>query len=211
MVRDQIAARGVKDLVVLAAMIKVDRLLFVPDDMRDMAYADSPLPIGYGQTISQPYIVAYMTEQASLGKDERVLEIGTGSGYQTAILGEIVREVYSIEVNRSLAEQASRKLEVLGYENVKVKYGDGYGGWPGQAPFDAIIITAAPPVIPEELLDQLKEGGRMIVPAGTTHQEIYRVTKLVEGYKKEELIAVRFVPMVRYADKLSAKGERHEE
>jgi protein-L-isoaspartate(D-aspartate) O-methyltransferase len=178
-------------------MIKVERRLFVPEDMKGLAYADSPLPIGYEQTISQPYIVAYMTEQAALDKGARVLEIGTGSGYQTAVLGEIAAKVYSIEIIRPLADGASMRLEKLGYGNVSVKCGDGYKGWAEEAPFDVIMITAAPPVIPDELLLQLKTGGMMIVPAGTLHQEIYRITKLEEGYKKEQLIGVRFVPMVR--------------
>ena len=168
MVEYQIKNRGIRDPKVLEAMLRVERHLFVPDEMKDKAYMDSPLPIAMGQTISQPYIVAYMTETLHLGSEDRVLEIGTGSGYQAAILAEIVKEVYSIEIVKELAEEASRRLQNLGYTNIYVKHGDGYKGWPEKAPFDAIIVTAAPPEIPEELVRELTSpGGRMIVPVGS--------------------------------------------
>lgn len=197
MVEEQIVARGVSDPTVLDAMRKVERHLFVPASLQAIAYADEPLPIGYGQTISQPYIVAYMTEALGLKKTDKVLEIGTGSGYQAAILAEMVKEVYSIDVVESLVDSAEKRLTSLGIKNIKLKTGDGYKGWPDAAPFDAIIITAAPPEIPEEVIDQLKVGGRMIVPVGVLIQELCLITKTKSGYDKISLIPVRFVPMVR--------------
>ena len=176
MVESQIKAWGVSDKRVLDAMLKVERHVFVPLALRGLSYIDSPLPIGMNQTISQPYIVALMTELAGLEGDETVLEIGTGSGYQAAILGELAREVYTIEIIPELAKRAGALLEELGYENIKIKEGDGYLGWPEYAPFDVIIVTAAPPSIPERLLDQLSEGGRMIVPVG---EEGIQVLKLL--------------------------------
>ena len=166
MVREQIAGRDVRDPRVLAALAHVPRHELVPDEMREYAYEDRPLPIGHGQTISQPYVVAYMTEQLRLRGDERVLEIGTGSGYQAAVLAELAREVYSIEIVEELGERARADLARLGYSNVHVRVGDGYRGWPEQAPFDAIIVTAAPGHVPQPLIDQLAVGGRLVLPVG---------------------------------------------
>lgn len=163
MVAGQIAARGVSDEKVLAAMRRVERHLFVPPALKDAAYADEPLPIGHGQTISQPYIVAYMTEAARIKSGDNVLEIGTGSGYQAAIIAEIAGKVSTIEVVEPLAEESRKRLQDLGYNNTEVRHGDGYKGWPEKAPFDAIIVTAAPPYIPEDLISQLKVGGRMVI------------------------------------------------
>ena len=196
MVETQIEERGIGDSKVLDAMLKVKRHLFVPEGSEAFAYNDYPLSIGYGQTISQPYIVAYMTEAAGLKPTDRVLEIGTGSGYQAAVLAEIVKEVFSIEIIEPLAEEARTRLLRLGYTNVKVKWGDGYKGWPEYAPFDAIIVTAAPPAIPEELVKQLKTGGRMVVPIGSIFQELYLITRTGEGFERRALLPVRFVPMV---------------
>ncbi len=197
MVRQQIRNRGVRDERVLAAMGKVERHLFVPWNLRYMAYEDTPLPIGYDQTISQPYIVAFMTEAACLEPDDRVLEIGTGSGYQAAVLAEIVQEVYTIEIIEPLADSAGVNLKEMGYDNVTVKHGDGHKGWPEKAPFDAIIVTAAPQKIPENLVGQLKPGGKMVVPVGSFYQELYLITRTEQGFEKETLLPVRFVPMVR--------------
>ncbi len=166
MVREQIRRRGVADPAVLDAMARVPRHLFVPDGLRAEAYVDHPLPIGQGQTISQPYIVALMTELLALDRSQKVLEIGTGSGYQAAVLAELVDSVYTIEIRDELARQAGDLLDRLGYENVHVRVGNGYRGWPEEAPFDAIIVTASPPEIPEALVEQLKVGGRMVVPVG---------------------------------------------
>ena len=195
MVRQQIAARGVSDPRVLDAMRKIPRHELVPQDLRKHSYADHPLPIGEGQTISQPYIVAYMTEQLRLKGEEKVLEVGTGSGYQAAVLAELCKEVYTIEIVESLAKQAAKDLERLGYENIHVLHGDGYRGWPDHAPFDAIIITAAPERIPEPLLEQLEVGGRMILPVGDRYQELILITRTKEGTRERRLIPVRFVPM----------------
>lgn len=196
MVDEQIAARGVTDPKVLAAMSRVERELFVSAALKKAAYADEPLPIGYGQTISQPYIVAYMTEALRLGPDDRVLEIGTGSGYQAAILAELVKEVYTIELVEPLAVSSRERLALLGYRNVEVLCGDGYKGLPEKALFDAIMVTAAPPEIPAQLAAQLKEGGRMIIPVGSFFQELYLITKTVTGLETKPLLPVRFVPMV---------------
>jgi protein-L-isoaspartate(D-aspartate) O-methyltransferase len=197
MVREQIQRRGITDRRVLEVMKKVERHLFVPENLQNAAYTDRPLPIGYKQTISQPYIVAFMTRAISPKPDDRVLEVGTGSGYQAAILAELVKEVYTIEILEPLAQSARLVLEGIGYENIKVKHGDGYKGWREYAPFDAIIITAAPPSIPEELVSQLKTGGRMIVPVGEFYQELYLITKTETGFEKQALLPVAFVPMVR--------------
>jgi protein-L-isoaspartate(D-aspartate) O-methyltransferase len=196
MVEEQIASRGVTDEKVLAAMRKVPRHLFVPMDCRPKAYWDGALPIDNGQTISQPFIVAYMTQAACLNSESCVMEIGTGSGYQSAVLAEIVREVYSIELIKDLADQARARLEELGYGNVKIKQGDGYQGWPEHSPFDTIMITAAPPKVPRELLQQLKVGGCMVVPVGDVSQELLRITRTPSGFDEEPLIPVVFVPMV---------------
>ncbi|MBI4976990.1 MAG: protein-L-isoaspartate(D-aspartate) O-methyltransferase [Spirochaetes bacterium] len=196
MVRDQIAARGVSDSRVLAAMRSVPREKFVPPELVSSAYEDGPLPIGHEQTISQPYIVAYMIEALKLTPESRVLEIGTGSGYQTAILCELVKKVYSIEVIPELAVQAIERLNALGYSNLEVKHGDGYAGWTEHAPYDAVIIAAAPEDTPYELLSQLKPGGRMIVPVGSFVQELVLITRTADGYDTQRLLSVRFVPMV---------------
>ena len=195
MVRDQIAGRGVHDPRVLAAVGHVPRHELVPDAMREHAYEDRPLPIGRDQTISQPYVVAYMTEQLRLRGDERVLEIGTGSGYQAAVLAELAREVYSIEIVEELGERARADLARLGYSNVHVRVGDGYRGWPEQAPFDAIIVTAAPGHVPQPLIDQLAVGGRLVLPVGGLDQELLRIERDATGIRREHLIGVRFVPM----------------
>jgi len=196
MVSHQIKDRGIIDTKVLEAMEKVKRHLFVPQALRGMAYEDRPWPIGHKQTISQPYIVAYMTEAAQLRPDDRVLEIGTGSGYQAAILAEIVKEVYTIEIIKPLADSASSRLLNMGYKNIRVKWGDGYKGWVEHALFDAIIVTAAPAQIPENLIDQLRVGGRMVIPVGTFFQELYLVTRTESGFDKKSILPVRFVPMV---------------
>jgi protein-L-isoaspartate(D-aspartate) O-methyltransferase len=195
MVETQIKARGVKDPRVLSALVKVERHRFVPEEYLNSAYSDQPLPIGEGQTISQPYIVALMTELLELKGGEKVLEIGTGSGYQAAILGELARQVYTIEIVESLAAMAKNRLSELGYENIKVKAGDGYLGWPEAAPFDAIIVTAAPDHIPKPLIDQLKEGGRMVVPVGTYTQELKKIIKRSGKIETTDIIPVVFVPM----------------
>ena len=199
MISHQIKNRGIADGKVLEAMGKVKRHLFVPDALHRMAYEDRPLPIGHDQTISQPYIVAYMTEVAQLRPDDRVLEIGTGSGYQAAILAEIVKEVYTIEIIEPLADSASSRLLNMGYQNITVKWGDGYKGWVEYAPFDAIIVTAAPSEIPENLIDQLEIGGRMVIPVGTSFQELYLITRTESGFDKKPILPVRFVPMVHSA------------
>ncbi len=197
MVETQIAARGVKNERVIKAMKDVPRHLFVPPEYRKLAYEDYPLYIGHSQTISQPYIVAFMTEAAYLKPTDKVLEIGTGSGYQTAVLSELVDKVYSIEILEPLARSAEERLDRLGYKNIFIKYGDGYKGWPEHAPYDAIIVTAAPEEIPETLVNQLKGGGVMIVPVGSYYQELYRVIKENGVLHKEILMPVRFVPMIR--------------
>jgi protein-L-isoaspartate(D-aspartate) O-methyltransferase len=196
MVEEQIKRRGVTDAAVLAAMQKVPRHLFVPVEERAEAYGDHPLPIGLGQTISQPYIVALMASLVEPGKGERVLEIGTGSGYQAAVLSELAREVYSIEIVAELGLRARRTLEELGYDNVEVRIGDGFQGWPDRAPFDAIVVTAAPPRVPEPLLSQLKTGGKLVVPVGDLVQTLVVYSKRRDGgFDRKEIIPVRFVPM----------------
>jgi protein-L-isoaspartate(D-aspartate) O-methyltransferase len=200
MVVTQIEVRGVKDKLVLDAMRKVPRHLFVAEGLRDVAYTDGPLPIGEEQTISQPYIVALMTELLSLKGGERVLEIGTGSGYQAAILAEIAKEVYTIEIICSLAEMAETRLKEMEYKNVIVRCADGYQGWEEHAPFDGVIVTAAPDHIPQPLVDQLKIGGRLVIPVGDLFQELMVVTKIEEGSAKETIIPVRFVPMTGEAE-----------
>ncbi len=198
MLEKQIVRRGVHDPLVLKAILTVPRHRFVPSPMQAMAYNDSPLPIGEGQTISQPYIVACMTEALQLKESDRVLEIGTGSGYQAAVLAQIVNQVYSMEIIPSLAERASRTLKELGYGNVEVKAGNGYQGWPEKAPFDAIIVTAAPEKVPLPLKEQLKIGGRMVIPVGkfSLHQELMLLTRTGEdSWEEKRLLPVRFVPM----------------
>ncbi|MCZ7585472.1 MAG: protein-L-isoaspartate(D-aspartate) O-methyltransferase [Deltaproteobacteria bacterium] len=195
MVRLTIEARGVKDGHVLAAMRKVPRHEFVPPAQRRLAYSDTPLPIGHDQTISQPYIVAFMTEALKLKPGDKVLEIGTGSGYQAAVLAAITDKVFTIEIVCGLAKEADARLKRLGYKNVTGKCGDGYKGWKEHAPFDAIIVTAAPDHVPKPLVDQLAEGGRLVMPVGRMFQELVRLTKNGAELKKESLLPVRFVPM----------------
>jgi len=200
MVEDQIKRRGVKDVGVLKAVQKVEREKFVPEKYRDLAYSDNPLPIGHQQTISQPYIVAYMTEHLQVSKSHNVLEIGTGSGYQAAILAELAHHVFTIEIIPKLAESAEKVLMELAYENITVRTGDGYKGWPEEAPFDRIMVTAAPNEIPEKLVEQLAPNGRMILPVGGSifAQYLWLVQKDKEGIvTKEKILAVRFVPMVK--------------
>jgi protein-L-isoaspartate(D-aspartate) O-methyltransferase len=196
MTDSQIRARGVRDPAVLAAMDKVPRHLFVPESLRSGAYADEPLPIGEGQTISQPYIVAYMTEALGLRGGEKVLEIGTGSGYQTAVLAEIAGEVWTVEIVEKLARRARGILDALGYADIRYRVGDGSAGWPEEAPYDAVMVTAAAARIPELLEGQLAVGGRMIVPVGTDLQELFLVRKGKKGFERERRLAVRFVPLV---------------
>lgn len=197
MVETQIRARGVTDARVLAAMEKIPRHRFVRPDDVDYAYADSPVSIGLGQTISQPYIVAFMSEALALEPGDRVLEIGTGSGYQAAVLGELAREVYTIEILPELAQRASRVLEELGYGNVHVRAGDGYAGWPERAPFDAVIVTAAPDHVPQPLVDQLAIGGRLVVPVGRGEQDLLIYTRTADGLREDGRLPVRFVPLTR--------------
>jgi len=198
MVDQQLKPRGIKDARVLAAVAKVPREEFVPADARVEAYEDGPLPIGYDQTISQPYIVAFMTEQLRPKQSDRVLEIGTGSGYQAAILAELVADVYTIEIVEPLGKTAEATLQRLGYSNVHLKIGDGYKGWPEEAPFDAIIVTCAPDKVPQPLVDQLKDGGRMVIPVGERFaQELYLLEKKDGQLKESVTLPVRFVPMLR--------------
>jgi protein-L-isoaspartate(D-aspartate) O-methyltransferase len=196
MVRRQIEARGVRDPRVLEAMRKVPRHRFMPESQRAHAYDDRPLPIAQGQTISQPYIVALMSELADVKPGDTVLEVGTGSGYQAAVLAEMGVKVFSIEIIEPLAKQATATLSELGYGNkVEVRHGDGYAGWPERAPFDAVIVTAAPPKIPKPLKQQLKVGGRLVIPVGKHYQSLIRVTRTKDGFREESVIPVRFVPM----------------
>jgi protein-L-isoaspartate(D-aspartate) O-methyltransferase len=195
MVEDQIEARGVSDARVLAALRKVPRHEFVPTEWRAAAYEDRPLPIGHGQTISQPYIVAVMTELAEIRPKARVLEVGTGSGYQAAVLAELGAEVYTIEIIEALASRAARTLERLGYASVRVRHGDGYRGWPEAAPFDAILVTAAAPTVPPALLEQLAVGGRLVIPVGEGYQRLEVHTRTPTGFRVERAFPVRFVPM----------------
>jgi protein-L-isoaspartate(D-aspartate) O-methyltransferase len=202
MVQEQLVPRGIHDTRVLAEMGKVPREEFVPENLRDQAYADQPLPIGHDQTISQPFIVAYMTEQLRPKPTDRVLEIGTGSGYQAAVLSELVKEVYTIEIIEPLAQGASARLARLGYKNAHVKIGDGYQGWPEVAPFDAIIVTCAPDKVPEPLAAQLKDGGRMVIPVGSgLEQQLYLLEKNDGQLDQRAILPVRFVPMAGEAAK----------
>jgi protein-L-isoaspartate(D-aspartate) O-methyltransferase len=200
MVTDQIARRGVTDPRVLAAMRDVPRHLFVPPDARTNAYNDTPLPIGHQQTISQPYIVALMTELVRTGASDRALEIGTGSGYQAAVLSRLVATVYTIEIVEPLAREAERRLKDLDYANVVVRYGDGYAGWPEHAPFDIIVVTAAPDHVPQPLVEQLKPGGRMVIPVGSIYegQDLRLIEKDASGQIRTRTVTpVRFVPLRR--------------
>lgn len=199
MVLGQIKARGITDNFTLQAMSTVPRHLFVPSGLAGSAYNDSPLPIGYGQTISQPYIVAFMTQRIRPKKNYRVLEIGTGSGYQAAILGEIVDSVFTIEIVEALYTSAKKRLQSMNYDNVKVKFGDGYDGWAEKGPFDAIVVTAAAEFVPPPLIEQLKEDGRMIIPVGNpfSTQQLLEVTKDKGEVRSRNLMFVRFVPFTR--------------
>lgn len=199
MVEEQIANRGITDKRTLEAMKEVPRHLFVPRNMEKFAYDDSPLPIGYSQTISQPYIVALMTEIVKPGPGKKALEIGTGSGYQAAVLAQIVDSVFTIEIVPELATQSSELFRKLGYTNIVAKYGDGYKGWPEYAPFDIIIVTAAPEEIPQPLIDQLAENGRLVIPVGksSSFQELVLVEKNAGKIKRKRITSVRFVPFKR--------------
>jgi protein-L-isoaspartate(D-aspartate) O-methyltransferase len=197
MVETQIRARGVADKRVLEAMRTVPRHLFVPEPLRHLAYADRALPIGEGQTISQPFIVAHMTEALAVAPEHVVLEIGTGSGYQAAVLAQLAREVYTIEIVPELAGRAAAALESAGYSNVHVREGDGYAGWPERAPFARIMVTAAPERVPEPLVDQLGPGGRMVIPVGGTEQWMTVIDRSAGGVVERRTIPVRFVPFTR--------------
>ena len=197
MINSQLRSRGITNPRVLDAMARVPRHRFVPPALAPQAYDDGPLPIGEDQTISQPYIVAYMTEVLEPKETDRVLEIGTGSGYQAAVLAELVRDVYTIELLPALAQRARTVLDELGYKNIHTREGDGYAGWPDEAPFDKIIVTAAPDTIPQALVDQLAVGGIMVVPVGRGDQTINIVRKTEQGVVARETLAVRFVPMVK--------------
>jgi protein-L-isoaspartate(D-aspartate) O-methyltransferase len=205
MVSRQVAGRGVRDSRVLRAMGEVPRHEFVPPEERRWAYRDRPLPIGHGQTISQPYIVAVMSELAQLKPGDRVLEVGTGSGYQAAVLAALGAEVYSIELLPELAAQAAETLDRLGYRNIQLRQGDGFAGWPSAAPFDAIIVTAAPPEVPPRLLEQLANGGRLVIPVGDATQQLEVHTRDEKAIRVESIFPVRFVPM-RGAVKDSVPG-----
>ena len=195
MVEQQLRGRDISSAAVLAAMSRVPRHRFVPDDERRSAYSDFPLPIGFGQTISQPYIVAFMTEALDVAADHKVLEIGTGSGYQAAVLGELARDVFTIEIVAPLAERSKQVLEELGYRNVHVRAGNGYAGWPEEAPFDRIIVTAAPDQVPQALVDQLKMDGIIAVPVGVGEQVLEILRRTPGGLVRLKSLPVRFVPM----------------
>jgi len=200
MVADQLQRRGVSDRRVLEAMRTVPRHRFVPASLQHLAYSDRPLPIGQGQTISQPYIVGYMTEALGVDATHAVLEIGTGSGYQAAVLAHLARVVYTIEIVPELAQRASAMLKELGYTRVHVRQGDGYAGWPEHAPFDRIMVTAAPEQVPQPLIDQLRAGGRMVIPVGSADQWMTIVEKTPSGVVQRRTIPVRFVPFTRGRD-----------
>ena len=195
MVAEQIRARDIRDPRVLAAMERVPRHMFMPEAVRSEAYGDHPVSIGFGQTISQPYIVGYMSEALEIQPEHRVLEIGTGSGYQAAILGELAREVYTIEIVEPLAASARATLEKLGYTNVHVRAGNGYAGWPDEAPFDRVVVTAAPDEVPAALVEQLRVGGLMAIPVGTFDQELRIMKRTANGMDVLKTLPVRFVPM----------------
>jgi protein-L-isoaspartate(D-aspartate) O-methyltransferase len=200
MVRTQIEARGVRDGRVLAALRQVPRHRFVPEDLVQAAYEDGPLPIGHGQTISQPYIVAVMTELLAPEPDDVVLDIGTGSGYQAAVLSRLARRVYSIEIVPELAQSARERLEALGYTNVEVITGDGWAGLPGRGPFDGILVAAAPPEVPQALLDQLAVGAKLVIPVGQWEQDLRVYERTPDGIDQRTVFGVRFVPLVHGKD-----------
>jgi protein-L-isoaspartate(D-aspartate) O-methyltransferase len=201
MVEKQLARRDITDRRVLQAMQRVPRHRFVPDEYRDLAYADTPLPIGQNQTISQPYIVALMTQLAKPSANSRALDVGTGSGYQAAVLGELCKDVYSIEIVQSLAESGKQRLKELGYKNVEVRQGDGYRGWKEHAPFDLIIVAAAPNHVPEPLTEQLAVGGRLVIPVGRSFQTLQVIEKQPDGSLRRSMVTfVRFVPMTGEAE-----------
>ncbi|MDP6019461.1 MAG: protein-L-isoaspartate(D-aspartate) O-methyltransferase [Candidatus Latescibacteria bacterium] len=199
MIRSQLTARDISDSLVLQAMAEIPRHEFVPPSLKDMAYQDRALPIGEDQTISQPYIVAFMTQALDLEPGDKVLEIGTGSGYQAAVLSRLVEHVFTIEIIPSLGDSASQLLQRQGYDNITVRIGDGYVGWPSEAPFDAIMVTAAPDHVPQALVDQLAENGHLVLPVGDRYQELIRLTKRDGKVRTESLLPVRFVPMTGQA------------
>ena len=206
MVETQIRSRGIEDGRVLRAMGEVPRHLFVPDDLAGSAYSDQPLSIGHGQTISQPYVVALMSELADLTPGERALEVGTGSGYAAAVLSALADSVYTIEIVAPLAASAAERLSRLGYSNVRVRCGDGYRGWPDRAPFDAIVVTAAPDRVPQPLLDQLAVGGKLVIPVGGVSQDLLEITRTADGLVERSVIPVRFVPMTGEAQERGGEG-----
>lgn len=207
MIEHQLKGRGISDPNVLKAMEEVDRSLFVPEDLQHKTYEDRPLPIGKDQTISQPYIVAYMAEQLQLREDEKVLEVGTGCGYNAAVISRLAKKVYSVEIIEWLADLAKENLSKTSYENIKARHGDGYSGWQEAAPFDAVILTAAPPSIPKPLKDQLKIGGRLLAPVGRIDQKLVMLHKTGEdSFEEKTLLPVRFVPMTGRADKGGTYG-----
>lgn len=209
MIAEQLIRRGITNEAVLEAMRRVPRHRFVPEEYQAEAYQDCPIPIGYGQTISQPYIVAFMTERLELRPHEKVLEIGTGSGYQTAILSQLADQVYTIEIVPALAERARKIFEELGYRNIRTTIGDGSAGWPEYAPFDAVIVTAAPEQLPQALIDQLAMNGRLVAPIGPSKvsQRLIRLRRTPTGIEREELIPVSFVPMTGQAARSDALCE----
>lgn len=197
MVETQLRTREIQDKRVLNTMTKIPRHVFVPEYLQDSAYADAPLPIGWDQTISQPYIAAYMTEMLQIRPEDRVLEIGTGSGYQTAVLADLAREVYTVEFLEMLSQRAKSTLDSLGYRNIYFRIGDGWQGWPEPAPYDKIMVTAAPHQVPPDLVDQLRDGGRMVLPVGVSNQQIKVGVKKDGNFQTVETIPVRFVPLVK--------------
>lgn len=207
MVAKQIQSRGISDPEVLRAMGSVPRHLFVPLALRSRAYEDSPLPIGHGQTISQPYIVALMTEALGVVEGDKVFEVGTGSGYQAAVLADMGAEVYTMEIVEPLAFEAAERLKALNYSNIHVRVGDAYQGWVEHSPFDAVIVTAAPGEVPEPLLEQLRVGGKMVIPVGDTYQDLLLLTKTPGGVEKKSLGPVIFVPMTGKAREVDSQGE----
>lgn len=211
MVKEQIVARGITDRRVIEAMKRVPREYFVTEDYKELAYSDQPLPIGHGQTISQPYVVAYMTQELEINPDSKVLEIGTGSGYQTAILAEIAEEVYTVEIIEELAKRAEETLTNLGYRNIKFKVGDGREGWKEFSPFSRIIVTAASEDIPSELINQCETGGIIVIPIGPKGwtQDLVKIRKLENGITEQRMLPVRFVPLVKGKKRKRIRGKRN--